>query len=422
MNYRKEYLNSLLNGHFSTLPSKDKLCINSNEYLYNSNDLKNQEGLGSSKYPVYSYYHESSGVYVAEKRIPICINEYYKNKKNIINRRKQLLKKIMDENVNKIKKELNEIRIMEILSTKNPSLAVNFYGWSINDETIRIFMEQMPFSLQNIINQIRVAERSHFIIPPDFHIHKHVRYWPFSQAFVNKKKFIYSLAAIGIIKGLYACHEADICHGDIKPANILVDRNGNFKLADFGESICVNDVKKGFTLHYLPPEDFAQNHDKLDSRKKDVWCLGMLLEDFVFYFEGFSYSKDDPKLANRTRKAIDPYDYFKYINEMKNMQQMYQIPQHDIGALYENIKALCLTPYENRPTIKELISGNYFKLLECMVEKKKKLFEKVIESLQDDIINEKNMIFDPIYARIMDCASKYSKMVEKSSRGQNMDM
>ena len=47
-----------------------------------------------------------------------------------------------------------------------------------------------------------------------------------------------------MIEAINYCHSKDIVHRDIKAENILIDKNFNIKVIDFGFSVYCNDNKK----------------------------------------------------------------------------------------------------------------------------------------------------------------------------------
>ncbi len=50
-----------------------------------------------------------------------------------------------------------------------------------------------------------------------------------------------------ILKGVDACHRRGIMHRDLKPQNLLVDRRGTLKIADFGLARCFSVPVRRYT-------------------------------------------------------------------------------------------------------------------------------------------------------------------------------
>ncbi|SPQ99993.1 Aurora kinase [Plasmodiophora brassicae] len=77
------------------------------------------------------------------------------------------------------------------------------------------------------------------------------------------------------------CHKKHVIHRDIKPENLLLGRNGELKIADFGWSVHTPNSRRMTlcgTLDYLPPEMIeGKAHDET----VDIWSLGVLTYEFL---------------------------------------------------------------------------------------------------------------------------------------------
>lgn len=50
---------------------------------------------------------------------------------------------------------------------------------------------------------------------------------------------------IGCIRGLHHLHLNGVVHGDIKPQNLLVAKDGKVKIADFGAAVMLQNQARG---------------------------------------------------------------------------------------------------------------------------------------------------------------------------------
>lgn len=88
--------------------------------------------------------------------------------------------------------------------------------------------------------------------------------------------------SIQIAAGLEAAHESHIIHRDIKPQNIIVAKNGNIKVTDFGiaKAASSNTLTSGAmgSVHYISPE---QARGGYSDERSDIYSLGITMYEMV---------------------------------------------------------------------------------------------------------------------------------------------
>jgi serine/threonine-protein kinase len=90
-----------------------------------------------------------------------------------------------------------------------------------------------------------------------------------------------------VAKALKYAHDKKVIHRDIKPSNILISRQGEVKLVDFGIATSQEETEDGLTRDgmvlgtpsYIPPEQIAdaRNVDK----RADIYSLGVVLYEML---------------------------------------------------------------------------------------------------------------------------------------------
>lgn len=95
---------------------------------------------------------------------------------------------------------------------------------------------------------------------------------------------IASLIALGMMRGLEEIHAREIVHRDLKPPNVLIGRDGEVKIADFGIAFDLTAPALTMTGHaigsppYMSPEQMQG--DTVDSRT-DLFNLGVIIYEMI---------------------------------------------------------------------------------------------------------------------------------------------
>jgi Tol biopolymer transport system component/predicted Ser/Thr protein kinase len=123
----------------------------------------------------------------------------------------------------------------------------------------------------------------------------------------------------GVADGLAAAHQAGILHRDVKPANILVARNGYAKLADFGlakleEGRSSEDTRTHLdepsrpgvvmgTIAYMSPE---QASGRAVDARSDIFSFGVVLYELLAGRKPFTGASNLDVLQAIVRSAPEP--------------------------------------------------------------------------------------------------------------------
>mmetsp|Transcript_9218 Transcript_9218/g.9287 ORF Transcript_9218/g.9287 Transcript_9218/m.9287 type:complete len:302 (-) Transcript_9218:244-1149(-) len=143
------------------------------------------------------------------------------------------------------------------------------------------------------------------------------------------KSFLYQL-----LTGVAYCHHHRVLHRDLKPQNLLINREGELKLADFGLARAFGIPVRSYThevvtLWYRAP-DVLMGSRKY-STPVDIWSIGCILAEMVNGVPLFTGTSEESQLDTIFRHLGTP-DESKYsgISELPDWKpdfQVYSFPE-----------------------------------------------------------------------------------------------
>ena len=308
--------------------------------------------------------------------------------------------KIPKEKIAKDKKEIfnNEVNILNKLThiegNKYTSIIYDFKKFANvkkeEDEKEESKQEDNKIKTNNVVIQ-KLNDKNEVIetITSPFYVMDYfskglLLYYIASGELLNKPKLIKFIFK-RIIISYKNLHSYGICHLDIKPDNIIFDRDFWPIIIDFGFSKKY-EKEKGIKVcygskEYATPE--AYRGKEVTGEKADIFSLGAVLFNLVTGTYGFgsSYEKDDRYNYIFSKKIELYWNYFKNIPDMPNLPD-------DFKNLF--IKMVAFDAHE-RPTFDDILNGPY------LAEVK-----NLSKNEEDELIDELTTIYSELDNTIID--------------------
>ena len=191
-----------------------------------------------------------------------------------------------------------------------------------------------------------------------------------------------------IVKGIQFCHSRNICHLDIKPVNIVFDKNFNPIIIDFGLSDRIKNEKgqeiiyignKG-TLQYKCPEMWAKSIYK--GVESDIFSLGAVLFNLLTGRVGFNTSQKSDELYKliNNNKGDDNESYWNAIKTGINKEF-----SKEFKELY--LKMVAFKPSE-RPSIEDILNSEWLKEINNLKQEEENNLENEVRNYLENIYNE----------------------------------
>ena len=227
---------------------------------------------------------------------------------------------------------VNEIELLRMLQGSERIIALKDSEVDDVNNTISIVLEIGDIDLRSLIEKNRTDDEQ---VDPNF----------------------LRLMWQQMLESVQIVHNANVVHGDLKPANFLFV-GGTLKLIDFGiaKSIAVEQDTTNIertnqvgTLNYMSPEALKINDERRTfkvGRAADVWSLGCILYQLVYNRPPFP----QPDFVHKIQAIVD---------ENYEIEFPPNVDRPDFDDLLDVMKSCLQRDPKKRPKIDELLAHPY---------------------------------------------------------------
>jgi serine/threonine protein kinase len=214
----------------------------------------------------------------------------------------------------------------------------------------------------------------------------------------NRFPLIMSIA-YQILEALCFLEKQNITHCDLKPSNILIDKNNHIRLIDFG-GVCFKSAPDSISLcstkGYQAPEQCKTHIVNNNRIKNEIFQIGPFNDIFSFGLTMFTllFAEHPPDEIHFTNNTVDILKNYK-----KSLSDICDIGDMNIIKLFLS----CLEfDYTNRPTASQLLRNPLFKKYRKSYSRQRVYYDLSFLNTPNpshvtEIINQTNRIFQTIF-------------------------